>query len=62
MAIVDRAEAIERAVSGARAGDVVLVAGKGHEKTQHIGAQVLAFDDAAVSRAALARRKRSRVS
>jgi UDP-N-acetylmuramoyl-L-alanyl-D-glutamate--2,6-diaminopimelate ligase len=62
MAIVDRAEAIERAVSGARAGDVVLVAGKGHEKTQHIGARVLAFDDAEVSRAALARRMRSRVS
>ena len=31
---------------GARAGDVVLVAGKGHEKTQHIGSPILAFDDA----------------
>jgi UDP-N-acetylmuramoyl-L-alanyl-D-glutamate--2,6-diaminopimelate ligase len=62
VAIVDRAEAIERAVSGARTGDVVLVAGKGHEKTQHIGTRVLDFDDAEVSRAALARRLRSRVS
>ena len=62
VAIVDRAEAIERAVSGARTGDVVLVAGKGHEKTQHIGTRVLDFDDAEVSRAALARRTRSRVS
>jgi UDP-N-acetylmuramoyl-L-alanyl-D-glutamate--2,6-diaminopimelate ligase len=56
-AVVDRAEAIERAVRGARSGDVVLVAGKGHEKTQHIGSRVLAFDDAEVSRAALARRR-----
>jgi UDP-N-acetylmuramoyl-L-alanyl-D-glutamate--2,6-diaminopimelate ligase len=56
-AIVDRAEAIERAVRTARAGDVVLVAGKGHERTQHIGSRVLVFDDAEVSRAALARRR-----
>jgi UDP-N-acetylmuramoyl-L-alanyl-D-glutamate--2,6-diaminopimelate ligase len=62
MAIVDRAEAIDRAVAGARAGDVVLVAGKGHEKTQHIGSRVLAFDDAEVARTALTRRSRSRVS
>ena len=47
MTVVDRAEAIDRAVAIARAGDVVLVAGKGHEKTQHIGAQ----------RAALRRRR-----
>lgn len=55
-AIVDRAAAIEKAVAMARPGDVVLIAGKGHEKTQHIGDRVLAFDDADVSRAALARR------
>ena len=54
--IVDRAAAIEKAVAMARPGDVVLIAGKGHEKTQHIGDRVLAFDDADVSRAALARR------
>jgi UDP-N-acetylmuramoyl-L-alanyl-D-glutamate--2,6-diaminopimelate ligase len=62
MTVVDRAEAIERAVGTARAGDVVLVAGKGHEKTQHIGASVLPFDDAEVSRAALVRRRGRRVS
>ena len=54
--IVDRAEAIEHAVALARPGDVVLVAGKGHEKTQHIGDRVLAFDDGDVARAALSRR------
>ena len=54
--IVDRAEAIEHAIALARPGDVVLVAGKGHEKTQHIGDRVLAFDDGDVARAALARR------
>ena len=62
MTVVDRAEAIDRAVAIARAGDVVLVAGKGHEKTQHIGASVLPFDDAEVSRAALVRRRGRRVS
>ena len=56
LAVVDRAAAIEKAVTVARAGDLVLVAGKGHEKTQHIGTRVLPFDDADVSKAALARR------
>ena len=56
IAVVDRAAAIEKAVALARPGDLVLIAGKGHEKTQHIGGRVLAFDDADVSRAALARR------
>jgi UDP-N-acetylmuramoyl-L-alanyl-D-glutamate--2,6-diaminopimelate ligase len=36
---------------------VVLVAGKGHEKYQVIGDQALAFDDAAVAREALVRRR-----
>ena len=44
----------------ARPGDVVLVAGKGHEKTQHIGDRVQAFDDGDVARAALARRVKVR--
>lgn len=56
-AIEDRAMAIARAVSMAAPGDLVLVAGKGHEKTQHIGLDVLPFDDVAVSRDALAARR-----
>jgi len=43
--VTDRAQAIVQAVAIATAGDVVLIAGKGHETTQIIGDQVLAFDD-----------------
>jgi UDP-N-acetylmuramoyl-L-alanyl-D-glutamate--2,6-diaminopimelate ligase len=50
----DRAKAIALAVTKARAGDIVVIAGKGHEKTQTIGKQVLPFDDVAVARQALA--------
>ena len=60
--IVDRREAIAHAVGRASAGDVVLIAGKGHEKYQEIGGEVLPFDDVAVAREALeARRLKSRV-
>jgi UDP-N-acetylmuramoyl-L-alanyl-D-glutamate--2,6-diaminopimelate ligase len=59
--IVDRAEAIERAVSIAAAGDLVLIAGKGHEKYQQIGDRVLPFDDVAVAREALKRRQTRRM-
>jgi UDP-N-acetylmuramoyl-L-alanyl-D-glutamate--2,6-diaminopimelate ligase len=38
-------------------GDVVLVAGKGHEKHQEIGGQTFAFDDVEVAREALASRR-----
>ncbi len=51
----DRAAAISYAVSLARAGDVVLVAGKGHETGQYVRGAVLPFDDRAVTRAALQR-------
>jgi UDP-N-acetylmuramoyl-L-alanyl-D-glutamate--2,6-diaminopimelate ligase len=60
LSVVDRAEAIERAVAMAGAGDLVLVAGKGHEKYQQIGDRVLPFDDVAVAREALARRRSAR--
>jgi UDP-N-acetylmuramoyl-L-alanyl-D-glutamate--2,6-diaminopimelate ligase len=60
--IVDRREAIHHAVTSAQAEDVVLIAGKGHEKYQEIGGVRLPFDDVAVAREALgARRLRSRV-
>ena len=57
LSVVDRAEAIERAIASANSGDVVLVAGKGHEKYQQIGDRVLPFDDGAAARAALDRRR-----
>jgi UDP-N-acetylmuramoyl-L-alanyl-D-glutamate--2,6-diaminopimelate ligase len=57
LAIVDRREAIERAVREARPGDLVLVAGKGHEKYQVVGDKTLPFDDVEVARAALGRRR-----
>jgi UDP-N-acetylmuramoyl-L-alanyl-D-glutamate--2,6-diaminopimelate ligase len=62
LAIVDRRAAIERAVEIALPGDLILVAGKGHEKYQVIGERVLPFDDVAVAREALQkRRSRTRV-
>ncbi len=42
---VDRSKAIAYAVSMAREGDVVLIAGKGHEDYQIIGSQKFSFDD-----------------
>lgn len=55
--IVDRAAAIERAVATAAPGDVVLIAGKGHEKYQQIGDRVLPFDDGDVARSALTKKR-----
>jgi UDP-N-acetylmuramoyl-L-alanyl-D-glutamate--2,6-diaminopimelate ligase len=55
--VVDRAVAIDRAVALATPGDVVLIAGKGHEKYQQIGDRVLPFDDGEVARAALMKRR-----
>jgi UDP-N-acetylmuramoyl-L-alanyl-D-glutamate--2,6-diaminopimelate ligase len=57
LAIVDRRAAIAKAVGLARPGDLVLIAGKGHEQYQVIGDRVLPFDDVAVAREALARRR-----
>ena len=57
LAIVDRRDAVVTAIDLARPGDLVIVAGKGHEKTQVIGERVLPFDDVAVSHEALTRRR-----
>lgn len=46
---LDRRSAIELALRTARKGDVVIIAGKGHEITQTIGNQVLPFNDAQVA-------------
>ena len=45
---IDRAEAIRTACMQARPGDVIVVAGKGHEKYQEIAGEKLPFDDVAV--------------
>ena len=52
---LDRRAAIAQAVAEARAGDVVVIAGKGHEQGQEVaGGRVLPFDDVTVAREALA--------
>jgi UDP-N-acetylmuramoyl-L-alanyl-D-glutamate--2,6-diaminopimelate ligase len=62
LVVEDRGQAVEKAVQLARPRDVILVAGKGHEKYQVIGAQSLPYDDVVVAQAALARRRtKSRV-
>lgn len=50
----DRREAIALALSVAAAGDVVVVAGKGHEKFQEVAGRRIPFDDLEVVRASLA--------
>ena len=57
LAIVDRRAAIEKAIRDARSDDLVVIAGKGHEKYQVIGHRSLPFDDVEVARAALVRRR-----
>lgn len=54
--LLDRKEAIEAAIRLANPGDCVLIAGKGHERTQTIGKQELPFSDVDVAREAVQRR------
>ena len=56
-AIVDRTEAIQFAIRKAEPGDLVLLAGKGHEQMQEIGGKQLPFNEAAIARDALERRR-----
>ncbi len=58
--MVDRREAIFRAVLQARPGDVILIAGKGHETYQILQTGKIHFDDREVAREALNERKRLR--
>jgi UDP-N-acetylmuramoyl-L-alanyl-D-glutamate--2,6-diaminopimelate ligase len=51
--VEDRARAIQKAIGLARAGDVVVIAGKGHETYQIVGAERFAFDDRQVAAQAL---------
>jgi len=53
LVVTDRREAISLALSAARAGDAVLIAGKGHEDYQLVGAERLHFDDREEARRAL---------
>jgi UDP-N-acetylmuramoyl-L-alanyl-D-glutamate--2,6-diaminopimelate ligase len=55
---IDRRAAIEFAITLARPGDAVVIAGKGHENTQTIGSRTSRFDDREICRAVLARRSR----
>jgi UDP-N-acetylmuramoyl-L-alanyl-D-glutamate--2,6-diaminopimelate ligase len=51
--ISDRRRAIETAIGIARPGDMVVIAGKGHEDYQIVGADRLHFDDREQARTAL---------
>jgi UDP-N-acetylmuramoyl-L-alanyl-D-glutamate--2,6-diaminopimelate ligase len=53
----DRKAAIERAINDAVPGEIILIAGKGHEKYQIVGATTQPFDDVEVARAALRARR-----
>ena len=55
---LDRRKAIRRALEAARAGDVVVVAGKGHERVQHLPEGDIPFHDATVVRELLAEIRR----
>ena len=54
---VDRRAAINQVIDDANAGDVLVIAGKGHEAYQVIGTEKRPFDDVGIAREALARRR-----
>lgn len=53
--IEDRKKAIETAISEAKKGDVIMIAGKGHETYQQIGQEKIHFDDREIAREAIRR-------
>ena len=55
LVVTDRRLAIRRALAEAGPGDVIVIAGKGHEATQTVGSETVEFDDRLVARAELAR-------
>ena len=55
LVVTDRRLAIRRALAEAAPGDVVVIAGKGHEATQTVGSETVEFDDRLVARAELTR-------
>ena len=59
---VDRSRAIRLALEAAHPGDIVLIAGKGHEKTQILRNGTIPFDDAEVAAAILRERKQAGVT
>ena len=58
--IVDRGEAIRAAIQEARGGDIVLVAGKGHESYQEVAGDRSLFDDRKETRNAMDARRKAR--
>jgi len=54
--IIDRRKAIQYAVNEAKKGDIILIAGKGHETYQQIGKEILNFDDRIVAKEAIEER------
>ncbi|MCY2929150.1 MAG: UDP-N-acetylmuramoyl-L-alanyl-D-glutamate--2,6-diaminopimelate ligase [Planctomycetota bacterium] len=58
--VADRREAIEQALAQAAPGDIVLLAGKGHETEQVVGSQRLHFDDVEVAAEIMRRREGER--
>ncbi len=52
----DRAKAIAAAIDSAESGDIIVIAGKGHETYQTIGKENFPFDDRLIARQAMTRR------
>lgn len=56
----NRAEAIRKAIAGGEKKDIILIAGKGHERTQQIGENIFSFSDKEEAKKALADKKKNK--